>query len=108
MDVIIHWYLNFLEKNNANVKGTNTAVARNPIDKNPRSLMKVPEKDAATTTDINNIPMMVSRETARFLDDSLNEGFIFMKTSRTNMVDDPSVNPEIGRASCRERVYGIV
>ena len=79
IEVIIHWYLNLLEKNKANVNGTKTAVVRNPIDKNPRSLMNDPENVAATNTDINNIPIIVSRETLRFLDDSFKEGFIFIK-----------------------------
>ena len=94
IDIIIHLYLNFLGKNNASVKGMKTAVERSPIDKNPKSLMNDPENVAATNTDINNIPMIVSLDTLRFFDDSLNDGFIFMKTSRTRIVEEPSVNPE--------------
>ena len=81
IETTIHWYLNLFEKNKANVNGRNTAVARNPIDKNPKSLMNDPENVAATITDINNIPTIVSRDILRFFDDSLNVGFIFMKTS---------------------------
>ena len=94
MDVIIHLYLNLFGKNKANVNGTKTAVERSPIDKNPRSLMNEPENVAATNTDINNIPTIVSLDTLRFLEDSFNDGFIFIKTSRTRIVEEPNVKPE--------------
>ena len=94
METTIHWYLNLFGKNKANVNGRNTAVARNPIDKNPKSLMNDPENVAATITDIVNIPTIVSRDTLRFFDDPLNAVFIFMKTSRTKIVDAPRVRPE--------------
>ena len=94
MDITIHLYLNLFGKNKANVKGMKTAVERSPIDKNPRSLMNEPENVAATNTDINNIPTIVRRDTLRFFDDSLNDGFILMKTSRTRIVEEPRVSPE--------------
>ena len=90
----IHCDLILFGKNKANVRGMKTAVARNPIDKNPRSLMKEPENVAATKTDINNIHIMVSLDTLRFFEDSFMDGFIFIKTSRTRIVDEPRVSPE--------------
>ena len=81
-------------KNKANVRGMKTAVARNPIDKKPRSLMNDPENVAATKTDINNIHIMVSLDTLRFFEDSFMDGFIFIKTSRTRIVEAPRVSPE--------------
>ena len=94
MEIKIHCDLILLEKNNANVRGINTAVARSPIDRNPKSLMNEPENVAAKTTDNNKIPTIVILETLRFLADSFKEGFIFVNTSRTRIVDAPRVSPE--------------
>lgn len=94
METSIHDDLKRLGKNIAILKGTKTAVARNPMDKNPRSLIKVPENEVATTTDIAKIPTIVNRVSFKFFLDSFKFGFMRTKTSRTNIVEEPNVSPE--------------
>ena len=90
IDIIIHWYLNLFGKNNANVRGIKTAVARSPIDKNPKSLINEPENVAATNTDISNITTIVSRDTLRFLEESALEQYKYHKFN--NNLDDEGIN----------------
>lgn len=63
-------------KNKAKVSGKNTAVARKPIDRNPKSLMKLPENDAAAATPKSKMTTIVSLEISKLRFDSLIFGLI--------------------------------